>query len=242
MSGVSVDPMRATGLFTKDVNGAERPVTYYRTNSAASVLSGADFEIAFAMQPRVLHTTGVTATLSEISRRAVEESVAMSRRKGALMSFDVNYRPSLWDDPKRASETLGMIAGRSDLLFVGLDEAAALWGCSSADEVRERFSAPQTVVVKDGSREAVAFNGDSRSAVPAPRVNVVEPVGAGDAFAAGFLHCFLQSRAVPESLILGHRLASIVLKSRSDLGDRARVGNLGDVVENGTHTLKEGLM
>lgn len=228
VSGVLVDPRRPTGLFTKDVTGHERPVTYFRANSAASMLGSSDLERALLLRPALLHTTGVTAALSEASCRSLAGAPQLCRRDQVDLSFDVNFRPTLWADSESAAAVLEDMGQRSDLLFVGLDEARLLWGSTSADHVRERFRTPRVLIVKDGPGEAVAFTDGQRVAVPAPRRRVVEPVGAGDAFAAGFIHSFLRDQPLAAALGLGHQMAGAVLASRSDVGDREEVAGLAE--------------
>ena len=94
-----------------------------------------------------------------------------------------------------AAPRLRALAARSDLVFIGLDEAARLWGAEvvSADDVRALLPEPRLLVVKDGAVGATEFardaagGADVRTHVPALSVEVVEQVGAGDAFAAGYL-------------------------------------------------------
>jgi len=154
--------------------------------------------------------------LSASCARAVEHAFERAGAGGVPVSLDVNLRPRLWPDPATAAAVLHRMAQRADLVLVGLDEAQALWGCPTADAVRERLDAPSTLVVKDASREAVAFTGDARVAVPALPVEVLEAVGAGDAFAAGYLHAHLAGRLPETALRLGHLVAAESLRSVTD--------------------------
>lgn len=226
VSSVVIDPTRPTGLFTKDLTGTERPVTYFRTNSAASVLDPTDLQRALRLAPTLLHSTGVTAALSEGSETTFASAPRLCREAQVTFSFDVNYRPILWNSRQEAATALAHIGQDSDLLFVGLDEAGSLWGTHHADELREMFPSPRIVIVKDAAHEAVAFADGQREAVPARKLRVVEPVGAGDGFAAGFIHGYLGGHSLRESLSMGHAVAGAVLSSRSDVGDREAVTRL----------------
>jgi 2-dehydro-3-deoxygluconokinase len=106
-------------------------------------------------------------------------------------------------------------------VLVGLDEAQALWGCGTAEEVAALLPGASHVVVKDSALEAVEFvrrEGLPATVcrVPANRVEVVEPVGAGDAFAAGYLAGLLRGDPPEERLALGHSLAAWTLGTRAD--------------------------
>src|SRR5439155_1035225 len=75
-----------------------------------------------------------------------------------------------------------------------------------------------TPVVKDGAVGATGYDGDGRVFVPASPVEIVEPVGAGDAFAAGYLLAALQGRGLASRLAVGHRLAAVALGAVADVG------------------------
>ena len=101
---------------------------------------------------------------------------------------------------------LAELANAADLVFVGLDEARALWGTGTVESIRELLPDPATVIVKDGEIGATAHlvGGDSHFE-PAPVIEVLEPVGAGDAFAAGYLHALILGRSERERLAAGPR-------------------------------------
>ncbi|TDC78538.1 sugar kinase [Streptomyces hainanensis] len=217
---VARDGRRPTGVYFKAPGPKGTSVHYYRRGSAASAMDvGLAGELA-AARPRILHLSGITPALSPGCRELVEHLVRDRPVPGALVSFDVNHRAPLWDpaagrDP--AAELLAL-ARASDVVFVGLDEAAGLWGVATAEEVRGLIGGPACLVVKDGAEEAVCFDGDRVVREPAPRVEVVEPVGAGDAFAAGWLSGLLRGLDHGRRLRLGHLVAGAVLGS---VGDQA---------------------
>jgi 2-dehydro-3-deoxygluconokinase len=136
------------------------------------------------------------------------------------VSFDINYRPALWDDQETAAATLLALARGADIVLVGLDEAQALWGdaLKTPTDVRNLLPDPHILVVKDAAKAASAFTGNDTVTVPALSVNVVEPVGAGDAFAAGFLTGLLRDEPPSRALRLGHLTAAAALQVTSDHG------------------------
>ncbi|HVV14692.1 sugar kinase [Amycolatopsis sp.] len=209
-SWVRVDEAAPTGVYFKDPAPEGTRVHYYRAGSAASRLSPDDLA-ALPMDAGLLHLTGITPALSESCRALVEAAL---ERPGPV-SFDVNYRPGLWPAGV-AAPVLAELARRADIVLVGQDEAETLWGASTPELVREILSGPRRLVVKDGAVGATEFDGAKVTFVPAPVVDVVEPVGAGDAFAAGYLSGVLRGREPAESLALGHALAGRALGSTSD--------------------------
>src|ERR1700712_4369200 len=93
-----------TGLFVKDPHPAGSHVTYYRERSAASQMSVEDIEAALALQPVVLHVSGVTPALSDSCLEATRHALREAPLVGVTGSFDVNYRPALWSSRRRAAE------------------------------------------------------------------------------------------------------------------------------------------
>ncbi|HVU93323.1 MAG TPA: sugar kinase [Jatrophihabitans sp.] len=205
-----------TGLMLKDPEPGRTQVLYYRAGSAASTMDASDADRALDLRPELVHVTGVTPALSPSCAAVVDRVLDRAAADGVPVSLDVNLRPQLWPDLGTAAATLRRLAQRATVVFVGLDEAAALWGCTGADDVRACLDAPPVLVVKDGAGPATAFTGAGGTAVPALGVPVVEPVGAGDAFAAGFLHAWLARRPLVAALRLGHLMAAEVLASSTD--------------------------
>ncbi len=222
VTAVARDPHRPTGIyFRTDEDRATdaHEVVYYRAGSAASAMSPATVPYESVAGTRILHLTGITAALSGDCLALVRELTA-PRPGRPLVSFDVNHRPALWRDGD-APGVLLELARRADLVFVGADEAERLWGLGDARAVFEALPEPGTVVVKRGGTGAVAVDGETRGGagvlVPAPRVDVVSPIGAGDAFAAGFLSATLRGLDLRSRLRHGHLTAAAALTVPGDL-------------------------
>ncbi|WP_100444472.1 sugar kinase [Glycomyces xiaoerkulensis] len=213
--GVEVDPDRPTGIYFKDPRpGDGTKVHYYRAGSAASAMGPG--QLAGTAPPEILHLSGITPALSETCHGLVRELVVDRALAPATVSFDVNYRPALWP-VERAAPVLAGLADAADICFVGLDEAETLWECKTPDDVRARLPAVQTLVIKDGGEGVTCYEGDRRLYSPADAVDIVEPVGAGDAFASGFLYGRLKGVSASACMSLGHRLAAGALQTVGDL-------------------------
>lgn len=211
---VQTDPGRPTGVYFKDPGPGGTRVHYYRRGSAASTMGPG--HLAPIAPPRLLHLSGITPALSATCAALVDELLIDRALDPALVSFDVNYRPALWP-VSEAGPALRRLADAADIAFVGLDEAQTLWGAATPDDVRELVPGAGVLVVKDGGEGVTAFAGGKRAYSPAEAVEVVEPVGAGDAFAAGFLYGRLQDASLEASMRLGHRLAASALQTVGDL-------------------------
>jgi 2-dehydro-3-deoxygluconokinase len=209
---VATDPAAPTGVYFKDPG---RAVHYYRRGSAASRMDRSIWAEVAAAGSRYVHVSGITAALSASCADLLANLMEDRPVPDALVSFDVNYRPALWP-PATAGPALAALANRADLVFVGRDEAEALWGTATPDEIRAVVAGPATLVVKDGDVGATSYTPAGRVFVAAPPVTVVEPIGAGDAFAAGYLFGALRGLAEAARLSVGHRMAAVALSAPDD--------------------------
>lgn len=214
---VELDQDAPTGVMFKDPGAVDSSVYYYRRGSAASRLAPGQLSVERLTGVRIVHTTGITPALSPSTRDMVDRLFEDARTAGALVSFDVNDRRALWSR-EDAAATLARLANAADITLVGRDEAERIWGTSTAEDIRTFLPGCALLVVKDGDVGATAFDGDAEPVfVPAPVVDVVEPVGAGDAFASGFLAATLEGKPLAERLSAGHTAAARVLAIAADM-------------------------
>jgi 2-dehydro-3-deoxygluconokinase len=188
-------------------------VLYYRSGSAASRLGPADLPLALIESARVLHVTGITPALSGSAADAVRHAVSVARAAGVTVSLDVNYRARLWD-PSAARVELSALARLADLVFASADELAMV----DADGDPERLLADgvHAVVVTDGSKGAYSVTAAGVVRQPAFPVRVVDPVGAGDAFVAGYLAGLLDDLDEPARMRQAAAAAAICVGAEGD--------------------------
>jgi len=215
VSSVSWDDDRPTGVYVKNPGAG---VSYYRRGSAASVLARSDVDGIHLEDVDVLHVSGITAAISDTARDFLEELMTRAREAGVRVSFDVNHRLPLWD-ARTAAPVLLALAQQADIVFVGRDEAESLWSTATADDVRALLPGVDELVVKDGDIGATVFAAEGRVFVPALVVDVVEPIGAGDAFAGGYLAALLSNASTHDRLTAGHALAARTLMSLTDTSE-----------------------
>jgi 2-dehydro-3-deoxygluconokinase len=215
VSAVGTDPRAPSGVYFKDVRDGATTVHYYRAGSAASRMGPELLTERIPQAARVVHCTGITPALSSSCRDLVRAIVVDRALPDVLVSFDVNHRPGLWP-ATQAAPVLAELADASDLVFVGLDEAQRLWGCETPADVRERLAGPATIVVKDAAAAAHHLAASTSVSASAPTVAVVEEVGAGDAFAAGYLAGLLRDLLPQGRLRLGHLVAAHALQIPGD--------------------------
>ena len=188
---IAVRDTAFTGLMVKHRrSGTSLHVDYHRAGSAGSRLAPADVPVAELRAATVLHVTGITPALGSLARQTVFHAVELARAAGVTVSVDVNHRSKLWSAHEVAPDLRDLVS-RADLVFAGPDDAALI-GAPTLDELAAL--GPADVVVKDGARGCIALVDGKRYEVPALAVQVVDPVGAGDAFVAGYLAELLEGQ------------------------------------------------
>jgi 2-dehydro-3-deoxygluconokinase len=239
VSGVEVDPGRPTGLYVKvpaqeSVPDGGSSVLYYRQGSAASAMGPgtlANPAVARLLEEAALiHLSGITAALSAECLE-LTEAILTAPRQGRIISFDVNWRAALWAGQDRSA--LRRLANLADIVLVGKDEAEHAFGTTDETELRRLMPDPAVVVIKNEAISAIALERDgSRTEVPALSVDVLEPVGAGDSFAAGYLSGIVFGLEQKASLRRGHVAAACTLTVRGDRGPLPDTALLSAILES----------
>jgi 2-dehydro-3-deoxygluconokinase len=191
-----------TSLMIKERRtSATTRVSYYRADGPGARLSPADVPHDLVREAGVLHLSGITPALSASAREAVRTAAELAREAARPVSLDINYRAGLWT-PAEAAGEMRALCRLSDHVFVGCDEGRVLGLGAGAREIAEAVGAlgPEVVVVKSGSRGATAFVAGEAHEVPALKVTSIDPVGAGDAFVAGYLAELLAGRRIADRL------------------------------------------
>ncbi|WP_331460637.1 sugar kinase [Arthrobacter sp. zg-Y750] len=224
-TGVQRDPLRHTGLYVKvpakeGQSGSGSSMLYYRQDSAASAM-GPDLlsdkvVSGLLADARLIHLSGITPALSPDCLELCRAVLSLPRN-GRIISFDVNWRPALWHG--RDHGVLQELANLADVVLVGSDEAEHAFGTGNEQELRALLPDPEVLVIKNEAFTAVALErSGAREEVPALSVEVLEPVGAGDSFAAGYLSGMLLGLDLKASLRRGHISAACTLTVPGDRG------------------------
>ncbi len=219
VSGVEIDNDKQTGVYFKDPRPDRTGAHYYRRDSAATTMGPHLAHHSLLSRSRIVHVSGITAALSDGCTKLVEEILIHRAAAGSTVSFDVNFRPGLWDrSHDYSARTLLRLARAADIVFVGRDEAEMLWGLGTFEMIRDLLSPAPLIVIKDAAHGAVAYAEDGEATfVASPKIDVVERVGAGDAFAAGYLAALLEGRDAAARLRLGHLVAAATLQTSEDV-------------------------
>jgi 2-dehydro-3-deoxygluconokinase len=212
------DEARQTGLmFLEQRTSGVTRVDYRRTGSAGSALCIDDLRAAVADSPPVLHLTGITPALSGTAAAAVQWAAESCAAAGAFISLDVNYRASLWSR-EVARAALSALTATASLVIASEDELDLVTSSDGEDAAAETLlhRGVRQVVVKRGAAGASAWTSEGRVDVPAVPVTVVDVIGAGDAFTAGYLSAHLDGKPVCERLRRGAILGAFSVAGRGD--------------------------
>ena len=183
------------------LGGGEVIRRYRRAGSAASRLTAAEV-LPHLEGSDLVHVTGITPALSDACRRAVLDVMSAAVQRGIQISMDVNYRDALWT-PAEAMAFCDQMRQLTTLFKVGHDEAETIWGLGlSAEDYARHFFGGNTrlTLITTGDSGAVAYDGERITVHPGFTVEVIDPVGAGDAFVAGFLAGIFQRCLLPDLL------------------------------------------
>jgi 2-dehydro-3-deoxygluconokinase len=219
VSQVKYDAGAPTGvIFRERREFGPVDVVYYRRGSAASRLTPDDLDAEYIRGARYLLLSGITPALSASARETVFAAADIARQAGVAVVVDPNMRMKLWS-PDEARPVLRDLISRADIVLPGMEEAEMLaQDPDPLSAARDLLGlGPRLVVVKLGARGALAVTSSSAVEVAGlslPRV--IDPVGAGDAFAAGFLAGQLRGLSLEESVALANRCGARAMTVPAD--------------------------
>lgn len=230
-SAVATDTTRPTGFMLKSraLEGQDPVVEYFRRGSAASALSLADFDEARFLAARHLHVTGITPALSTSCAELVEHAMKAMRGAGRSISFDPNLRPRLWPSREAMAGHLNRLAGLADWVLPGIAEGRTLTGLQTPEDIAAFYleRGARAVVIKLGADGAYWRTTDASGHVAGVKVpDIVDTVGAGDAFAAGVISGRLQGLDWPTAVARGNWVGAQVIQVVGDMDGLPRRADL----------------
>jgi 2-dehydro-3-deoxygluconokinase len=223
VAGLRIEPGGQTGVLLKHPRTAGRvEVSYARRGSAGSRLAPADLDPAVVRAAGILHVTGITPALGEGSAAAVAHAVDLARDAGVPVSLDLNHRARLWSRADAAA-VLAPLARRAEIVMASAGELALV----AADPAELLAAGVREVVVTDGARGARVVTPEGEHELPALPATVVDPVGAGDAFAGGYLAARLRGADPAAGLAQAVRVAAFAVATIGDWEGLPRTDELG---------------
>jgi 5-dehydro-2-deoxygluconokinase len=189
------------------------PLTFYRDNCADRALTADDVARAPVGDSRVVFLTG-TGLSHEPSRAATFAAAAAARAAGVAVVVDIDYRADQWDGASAFADQMRLLL-RSATLAVGTEEELA--AASGSTDVAPGAAAVlssgiEALILKRGARGSTVFRPGAAPADVAPfSIEVLNVLGAGDAFASGFLYGYLQGWPLERAARMGNATGAIVV-------------------------------
>ena len=193
----SKDEARA-GLYFLDFGVPPRGIDVYydRARSSITTVRPDHIDLSRIEESHLLHLSGITPALSESCGETVRFMMQMAEQYGTQISFDVNYRAKLWT-PDEAKRTLAPLLPMVDVLLCPLADAQSVFGITGtgpevARAFRDKYGVGAAVITMGGGGSVACDDANDFAATPFALGQVVDRVGAGDAFNAGVLWGWLQ--------------------------------------------------
>jgi 2-dehydro-3-deoxygluconokinase len=227
-SQVVVDPDHPTGLYIKYHEAPSAPagearsggsrVLYYRRGSAASHLSPDDLNADYFANIQVLQLSGMTCALSRTSEETVRRAIELARERRARVCLDLNLRLQLWS-LAAARQVIGSLLPAVSILFGSEEEYTQFFDKPSVVDalIEAHGLGPETVVAHRGERGAVALIRGRMVSHPGYRPpKIVDVVGAGDGFNAGFVGAVLRDMGPQEALAIANQVGAAAVTTPGD--------------------------
>jgi 2-dehydro-3-deoxygluconokinase len=208
-----------TSVYFREVlaDGSSRSF-YYREKSPTSTISVEDLDEEYFKNAKVLHITGVFPSINKNNQKVILESVKLAKKFNLIISLDPNIRLKMWTK-EEAKAFIEKLLPDVDILLIGDEEVQLLLGEVSIDKAIKTFHnyGIEKVIVKKGSKGAVGSDGKNIYDVEAIKpIALVDTVGAGDGFAAGFLTALLKGQSLEESVKFANAVGSLVVGVEGD--------------------------
>ncbi|MFE2440584.1 sugar kinase [Streptomyces melanosporofaciens] len=212
-----VDDHAPTGLLMRDSHAHRAiDVQYYRMGSAASRLTPEQIRPEALEGTRLLHLSGITPMLSPTAAAASRRLVELARAAGAKVSFDPNVRHKLGGAAQWA-QTAGPLLRDADIVLAGEDELELLTAQPADEAARELLrGGAGEVVIKRADHSSTVLTADGGWDQAPHAVPVVDPIGAGDGFAAGYLSARLRGLHEHQALAEAVCVAALVVQAATD--------------------------
>ncbi|PKH12252.1 sugar kinase [Planomicrobium sp. MB-3u-38] len=207
-------------LFKEQLSPEDMNVYYYRKGSAASLMQPEELDAGAIAAARILHISGITPALSDSARATVMEAIEIAKRNGTKIVFDPNLRLKLWS-AEEAKKTFNEIAANADVILPGLDEGQLMTGETDVEAVAQALAdgdSEKIIVIKLGDKGAYLHAGEQKAYISGfPADHIVDPVGAGDGFAAGVISGLLREEPLEQTVRRANAIGAMVVGVSGDI-------------------------
>lgn len=217
VSRVIFSDQAPTGMMLREQISGKNVVHYMRKGSAASTMSPEQLDAAYIQGAEILHITGITPALSESCKATVFRAVELAKQAGVKICFDPNLRLKLWD-LEQAREVILSLAAETDYFLPGWDELKLLYNTEDTDVINSRLhELKATSIVKGRGNYNVIYHQGQETEIPFVAVEqVIDTVGAGDGFCAGFLAGICKGMSLEEAVRIASINGALVVQTYGD--------------------------
>lgn len=232
-------PEKRLGIYYYEMGAYPRKssVVYDRANSSMTTLKIDEIPESVFSETAVFHVSGITLALNESLRETTIEVIKKFKENGTVISFDINYRASLWDEAT-ARETVTSIFPYVDILFVSEETSRRMlqktgtledimksysddYGCKVVATTRREVISPKI----HNFSSMIYYDGEFYEEEPYKNIEVVDRVGSGDAYLAGALYAMIVHDDIRKAVEYGNAMSSV---KNTVLGDMA-VSSLSEI-------------
>ncbi len=181
----------------------ERSFSFSRNNSADVSLKAEELDRDMLVNTKILHFGSLSLT-DEPVRSATLEACRIAKENGAIITYDPNYRPLLWDSEKEAVEKMKSVLGIADIIKISDEEMPLICGTVNVEKAAEMLydMGIKVVVITLGADGVYVYGKFGGVKVRTEKVKVVDTTGAGDSFFGAFLQQLATKGILPEAITL----------------------------------------
>lgn len=209
-----------TGFQLKSkVSKGDPKIFYFRKNSAAAHFDINDLDNLDLKGVKCAYISGIFPALSESTRKSVYKLLNSIKKNNIPIIFDPNLRPQLWASREEMVKTINDLAFKCDYVMPGIGEGLILTGSNKKEEIADFYlkKGVKFVIIKLGEKGAFVKSKEGSYLVEGFKVDkVVDTVGAGDGFAAGFISGLLEELSMRDSIRRGNAIGALAVMSPGD--------------------------
>ena len=208
-----------TSVYFREVlsDGSSRSF-YYREKSPTSTMNAKKLNEEYFKNAKILHITGVFPSINMNNREVILEAVKLAKKNNLIISFDPNIRLKMWSK-EEAKTYIDKLLPYVDILLIGDEEIEILLEETNIDKAIKTFHGYGIgkVIVKKGAKGAIGSDGENIYDVEGIKPKaLVDTVGAGDGFAAGFLTALLKGETLENTIRFANAVGSLVVGVEGD--------------------------
>lgn len=216
-------PEKRLGIYYYESGAYPRKssVVYDRAHSSMTTLNLDEINQNIYDKTRIFHTSGISLSLNKNLRETTIALIKNFKEQGAAISFDINYRASLWGE-EEAREVIKSILPYIDILFVSEESSRRMMQkTGTLDEIMKSYTEEYGCkVVATTRREVVSptrhnfgsriyYNGKFYESEPYKNIEVVDRIGSGDAYVAGALFAILKYGSIEKAVDFGNTMSAV---------------------------------